>query len=285
MSTVLRDSLTPNEAAVTALGALKVLSVRSVTDATPAGANLYTTVTLAALNSEVDLDVDGMATVGIQLSGTFSATLSFFASNDGINFTAVFATNAATFSAALTATTAGVYLIPTAYKVIKVRATTFASGAVAVSAAASPVAIGLPNLYPILAAGASSGATVVGSVRLAGASLSQSVVGAAGAAATLSLPAGGSSTFQYLSTVRLEAHYTGAVTGTTSPVIVTLTNLGLATSLAFSLPTGDAGDVIEKQLLFAEPLRASTANAVVSFAAPATPNIAWCGFAVYRVNA
>lgn len=73
----------------------------------------------------------GLNSAAIQLSGTFSATVTFEATVDGINWVAILATNMTSGSAATTATAAGIYQIANIGGLLKIRAriSAYTSGA------------------------------------------------------------------------------------------------------------------------------------------------------------
>lgn len=74
----------------------------------------------------------GLNVAAIQLSGTFSATVTFEGTVDGTNWVAILATNMTSGTAATTATAAGIYQIANIGGLIKIRAriSAYTSGAV-----------------------------------------------------------------------------------------------------------------------------------------------------------
>lgn len=72
--------------------------------------------------------------IGVQVTGTFSGTLQFEMSLDGTTFVAVQATNVTTGAVGATTTSTGVFRFDVVGAlVVRVRATTFASGAAVVT--------------------------------------------------------------------------------------------------------------------------------------------------------
>ena len=72
--------------------------------------------------------------IGVQVTGTFSATLSFEMSIDGTNFVAVQTTNVNTGSVATTATGTGIYRFDVVGAlVVRVRASAYTSGTATVT--------------------------------------------------------------------------------------------------------------------------------------------------------
>lgn len=84
---------------------------------------------LATTNAYVDFGVKNAKGIAVQLSGTFSATVSFQASVDGTNFVPILLTAANTTSAATTATTENIFQGPVyGYEVLRAKATAWTSG-------------------------------------------------------------------------------------------------------------------------------------------------------------
>jgi hypothetical protein len=104
-------------------------------------ADWRTTASLGAADAELVINRPGMGGLTFQLSGTFSATVTFAATNEvgaTPNWVAIPAVNVNTGASATTTTTAGIYRIDAAgYQRVRARATTYASGAVDVVANAS----------------------------------------------------------------------------------------------------------------------------------------------------
>jgi hypothetical protein len=89
-------------------------------------------------NTTVTMYMPAMGTVGFQLSGTFSATVTFELSVDATNFVAIEATNVTTGVRSSTATATGIYLIaPPSARYVRARCSAFTSGTIAISANAS----------------------------------------------------------------------------------------------------------------------------------------------------
>jgi hypothetical protein len=86
------------------------------------------------------LDTSNLGGASIQLSGTFSATVTFEGTTDGLTWVAILATNRTTGSAATTTTAAGIFFIA-AQGLVKVRArvSAYTSGNVTAVGVAVPV--------------------------------------------------------------------------------------------------------------------------------------------------
>lgn len=100
----------------------------------------FTHGNLTALNSQIDLDVAGLNTAMVQVTGTFVGTISFQASLDGIIFNSAKATPVDVDTAAVRSLTApGVWEADvTAYKTFRVKMTSFTSGVAAIYEVGSP---------------------------------------------------------------------------------------------------------------------------------------------------
>lgn len=286
MSAIIRGSSTSTEVEVAAPGALWTIQTRKPTGPVqPVGLGVQTTGAIASSSGEFRIDTDGMAGCTLHITGVFSGTLSFFASADDSSTTNIFpvlGVNVATGVATLTTGAVGAFFFPTAYKFLIVRFTTYTSGTAACSASVQPNATPYTPAGMALNAGASSGGVTIGSVRLAGAPLIATAQSAAGEALTLTLPKVASS-FHYISALRFEAHYAGAVTAQTA-LALTTANVPASAFFAQSLPAGNAGVSQEKSYLFPEPLRSLATNTSTTFTMPAIPNVVWYALATYRAG-
>ena len=97
-----------------------------------------TTGTITVLNGTVAIDVGGYGAIGLQLSGTWAATVTFEATVDGTNWTTleVWPTNGS--SSQTTSTVNGIFYAPCGgLNQIRVKATSFTSGTIQVDLQAS----------------------------------------------------------------------------------------------------------------------------------------------------
>ena len=107
-------------------------------------------------------------------------------------------------------------------------------------------------------------------------------VGAAGAAVTLTLPAGGAGRFHYITSIELILYNTAARTGGATPVTVTTTNL--PGTPAFTFPSAGAVGTIERRELEPSfPLRSAAANTATTIVCPATTSVIWRVNVVYTL--
>lgn len=96
-------------------------------------------------------------------------------------------------------------------------------------------------------------------------------VGAAGAAVTLTVPAG--SDFHAISSIEIILYNTAARTGSATPVTVTTTGLN---GLAFTFPSAGAVGTVERRLLeFSAPVKSTAKTAVTAIVCPATTSVIW----------
>lgn len=104
----------------------QVITMQDAATATGNGTAIVIAVSAAAPGAN-------LGAVGIQITGTFSATVTFEATTDGTNWTAVMATNLADDARATTATAAGHYTILYGSAIrIRARISSYSSGAVTV---------------------------------------------------------------------------------------------------------------------------------------------------------
>lgn len=97
-----------------------------------------TSGTLTALNQTVSLNTEGAATVAFKITGTFSATISFEASVDNVNWDPITAQNFSTGLFALSTTGNGTYLChASGFLYFRVKCSSFTSGTATVSLTAT----------------------------------------------------------------------------------------------------------------------------------------------------
>ena len=99
-----------------------------------AAEDLKSSGSLAAAEAKVRLNMPAVGAVAFQVTGTFSATITFEVSVDGSNFVAVPATNVATGAKSSTTTTTGIYIVhaPGA-RYIQARVSSYTSGTAVVT--------------------------------------------------------------------------------------------------------------------------------------------------------
>lgn len=97
--------------------------------------DVFKSGSLTAAEQEVRLNMPGVGSVAFQVTGTFTATITFEASVDGTNYVAVPATNLVSGAKATTATAAGIYLVHApGVRYTRARVSAYTDGAVVVSA-------------------------------------------------------------------------------------------------------------------------------------------------------
>ena len=96
----------------------------------PGGIAKQAAVTVAALNNAASIDgFPSNGVLGVQISGTFSATITFEATMDGANWVAFNMTPAASATAASTATTTGAWTANSGtYIAFRARCSAYTSG-------------------------------------------------------------------------------------------------------------------------------------------------------------
>lgn len=231
--------------------------------------NLFITGILAALNAEIVIPGDGIASVLIDLRDTFNATFQLQGTVDGTNYQVIpvrpTAAGGGVYVSAITGTTQGVWAANcSGYKSVRLICTAFTSG--------SAVATLMGTNAPL-------DETKQGVVT----PLLVTATGAAGAAVTLTLPAPGVGLRQYLTFLRIVRFASALLTAAATPVVVTTTNLPGA--LAFSLPAEAApqGTLTPFTEDFGYPLMASAQNTAVTIVAPLTTGVLWRLTAGYYV--
>jgi len=103
------------------------------------GATLQSAAT--ANGNGIDFTVDGYGVSMLQVTGTFSATITFYGSIDGTNFVAISATDTNTGAIGTTATAAGIFRVNCAgYQKVRAVISGYASGTITVTGRALAVA-------------------------------------------------------------------------------------------------------------------------------------------------
>lgn len=88
-------------------------------------------------------DLRGAGSAAVQLTGTFSGTVTFEVTVDGTNWVAVEMTTPAGAAAATTATGAGIFVAPVAgYRKFRARCSAYTSGTIVTTVNTSPAAFG-----------------------------------------------------------------------------------------------------------------------------------------------
>ena len=104
----------------------------------------------------------------------------------------------------------------------------------------------------------------------------------AGAALTVTLPAGGTGMFHIIEKVFIQAYNTAARTGGATPVTVTTTNLPNTPSILFS--SAGAIGTIEDKVMCGGFLKSSVANTATTIVCPITASVIWNVIVHYRLG-
>jgi hypothetical protein len=216
---------------------------------------------LGAVGAEVVIAADGGACVCLDMRGTYSLTAEVSGSVDGVNWTLipVRLLNGASpaYVAAIAGSLQGVWSGALyGFRLVRVRCTAFVSGAASVTLTTSTAppdaslsAMVTPNLGTI--------------------------IGAAGAATTLTLAAPGLGLRHYLTYLSINRFAAAVLTPSATPVAVTSTNLPGALAFTFEADAAPLGSMIRWREDFAYPLVASAPNTATTIICPATPGVIW----------
>jgi hypothetical protein len=238
--------------------------------ATPAGGavNLHpreallTSGNLAAANAEIVLPSDSCGTVALDLRGTFNLSVEISGTVDGTNWTPIpirpVNQTAVAYAAAISGSVQGLWVGSCiGYRSVRARCTAFTSG----SATATLTTSNAPLDQTLAGTSTPSIGTIVG---------------AAAAAATLTLASPGVGLRHYMTYLRIVRFASAALTASATPVTITTTNL--PGSLAFTC-AADALQLGQRDIVVAEdfayPIAASAQNAATTIACPATPGVIW----------
>lgn len=247
------------------LGSLDQITGQTITDARAA------TASLGALNAETLMDLNGKATVTVDLrSAAFTGTVVFEGTLDGTNYIALPALNIATQAYVALLAGAGVVnsqlLINTSgFRRIRVRVSLYTSGALNV---------------------AMRGTTADSTIQVERIPMTLSVTATAATAAivTLSLPLL-ADMYHYIDSITVSM-FTGAAIAAAgaAPTIVTTTNIPGTPSLNFRNDIQPAGQLTVQTLDFNAPMRSTAAGTATTVVCPATVGILWKATAIYRIG-
>lgn len=210
--------------------------------------------TLALLNAELVLNLNGESSASFDIRGTFVGTFVVEGSDDGVNFISVPFYNSLTEIFTTTITTAGTFDIPliSAFRIIKVRCSAFTSGSAQVSLNAS-----LGN-YMLYAKPIPTTTTVT-------------TISVANTTATLTLASPGIGLYHYITSIKIKRvnNSSTAIVGT---ALLAITTTNITGALAFSsgnaLAAGD--DKTDEDLNFTgNPLKSTTSNTATTIVMPA----------------
>lgn len=240
-------------------GSLDGITGLTLTDTRPA------TQSLAAINAEALVDLNGKAAVAVEVRGTFTATLVFEGSIDGVNYTALSAYAPATASYVTTITTTAQTVIVgvTGYRRFRVRCSAFTSGAAIVALRATQAD------YAILALPLST-------------PLHVTATAAVNTSVSLIIPSAGAGLFHYFTRIVIQRWFATVGLAGATPTVVTSTNL---VGRALSFPTAGAlGTSYTEEIAPALPIRSALAGTPSSFVCPASTDTIWRVAADYYVG-
>ena len=270
------------------------------------GANLTGQRSLAALNAAVTIPLSGIGELSFAVSGTWSGTLAFQYSLDGLTWFADAAlSNAGGFSTSTTVNSAFTAAVGS-YRFYRVLFTAFASGSAGVvysGSSSSNFVVsqtlitdgnnnGPASVKPAATAAVAADAALVvalhpSSPLPAGAnnigSLTPTTLAATGTAAantglTVSLPAAGVGLFHYITGIEIMRTATAALAGTAT-LIVSSTNLPGSLAWSFGNAMAAGATQRDESLVLATPLKSSVANTATTIVAP-IPGLA----VLWRIN-
>lgn len=222
---------------------------------------LFGTGMLGAVGAEVVIAADGCACVSLDMRGTYSLTAEVSGSVDGVNWTLIpmrlIAGASPVYIAAIAGSLPGVWTGALyGFRLVRVRCIAFVNGAASVALTAS---------------------TAPPDQSLSGMITSNlgTVIGAAGAATTLTLPAPGLGLRHYLTYISINRFAAAALTASAIPVGLTTTNLPGALAFTFEADGAALGSMIRWREDFAFPLAASAPNTATTIACPAIAGVIW----------
>lgn len=222
---------------------------------------IFSTATLGSLNAETIIFADGCATVKLDLRGTFNLTVEVSGTIDGTNWTLIpmrpINVASVLYVAAVTGTAAGAWVgMCAGFRQVRARVTAYTSGSATTTLVANTAQYD-PRIYgPVTTSGVS-------------------VVGAAGAAVTLTMAAPGLGLRHYVTGFEITRYSAAALTASATPVTISTTNM--LASLAYTLPADTQAlgfaSVFEKN--FSPPLATNAQNTATTIVCPATTGVIW----------
>jgi hypothetical protein len=231
--------------------------------------DVRTSGTLAAVNAEVALTLNGESTATVDIRGGFTATFVVEGTIDGTNYISLPFFNPLTELWATTITAAGQFTVPNiaAFRIVRVRCTAYTPAVTALVTLNASIGVSEIIAKPIPS------------------SLTATATGLSGAGVTLTITSGGTGLYHYITYLRIDKFAVGLLVAGATPVVVTTTNIPGA--LAFSFPADAAlqGTMYPILITPSNPLKSTTAGTNTTIVCPATTNIIWRVTAVYYVSA
>lgn len=230
--------------------------------------NLFSTGNLGALNAEVQADCDGCTIVAIDLRGTFSLTVAVQGTVDGTNWILipVRPQTGGIYVLGIAGAAAGVWMASCAgYRKVRALVTAYTSGTAVCTLSASNA-----NFDDVAKNG---GVT----------SVTQTAVGAAGAAVTLTIAAPGVGLRHYLTYLSINRFASALLVAAAAPVTVTTTNIPGALAFSFPAEAAAQGTLDRWREDFTYPIMTTAQNTATTIVCPITTNVIWRVTAGYYV--
>lgn len=242
-------------------GALDGITGQTVTDSRAA------TASLAAVNAEALVDLNGVSIVAVDVRGTFVGTLVFEGTIDGSNYVQLPGINRLTnvMVNTITATNTVVMVGVSGFRRFRVRCSAYTSGAMIVALRASMAdfaIIGIPLPTP----------------------LHVTNTAAVNVAVTATLPAPGAGLFHYITRIHVKKYFATAGLAAATPQLVTTTNLPGARVLSMGT-AGAIGSTAEETIANAQPIKSTAANTATTIVCPAATDAIWRVSVDYYVGA
>jgi hypothetical protein len=225
--------------------------------------NLRATGVIAAINAELVLwNIDGCSSINVDMRGTFILSYAMEGSTDGTNWVPIpFRAKdpAASKTPIITSATIGTLEAGiSGFAAIRLRCTSYTSGSAICSIVGS--------LAPLPPGSAPTGLTT----------RSQTTIGAAGAATTLTLLSPGAGVRHYLNGLRIDRFAAATLSAANAPITISSTNL--PDTLAWSAPADAAAQGTLWSLIESWrgcPLGAVNQSTGTTISCPATPSVIW----------
>lgn len=228
---------------------------------------LFASGSLSSLGAELIVAADGAASVSLDVRGTSSLMLEVAGTVDGINWIPIpvrpIGQTTISYMLNTYAGFAGILIGKcSAFRQVRVRVISYVSGLAQVTLAADTAPLD-DDVLSTMTTGV------------------MTIVGAAGAAVTLSVPAPGNGMRNFITYVSINRFAAAALTASATPVTGTSTNL--PGNPAFTLPADAAaqGSMITQREEFNPPLPSVSQGSSTTIILPATPNVIWRASAGY----
>lgn len=223
--------------------------------------NLFAVGNLAAVNAEIAIDCDGCNSVSVDLRGTFSLTFTVQGSVDGTNWLTIpIRSNVVPglWLVSVAGTAAGIWIGTCAgFRNVRILVTAYTSGS-----ATTVINAGTAMLDDFAARGSIT--TSIGTI-----------VGASGAATTLTIASPGAGLRHYLTYLSINRFAAALLTAGAAPVTVTTTNLPGTLAFSFAADAAAQGTIDRWREDFAYPIQAVAQNTATTIVCPATTNVIW----------